>query len=246
MNIENAIKGVIEQKLQEGIIEKLVAENLEKGINKALESLLGHYGDVTKIIEKNIKEVMVEQLSSYDYSKYIVKLDHVLTEILKNTTLDNKKILQNFKAFMTDIEIPKVLKVSQIFEEYCKHVAENVDTSELEVNTDDTPSYETVEVSFEIQEHEKRNWSSYSEATMFFECEKDDRMNFEVKLRKWTDESPWRLALDENCDIAALRHLDEFKIYLMKLAQNSVRIEIDSFGENEEVQPEQEPEATYG
>lgn len=112
-------------------------------------------------------------------------------------------------------------------------------------STADTPSYETVEVSFEIQEHEKRNWSSYSEATMFFECEKDDRMNFEVKLRKWTNESPWRLALDENCDIAALRHLDEFKIYLMKLAQNSVRIEIDSFGENEEVQPKQEPEASW-
>lgn len=246
MNIENAIKGVIEQKLQEGIIEKLVAENLEKGINKALESLLGHYGDVTKVIEKHIKEVLVEQLSGYDYSKYIVKLDHVLTEILKNTALDNKKILQNFKALMTDIEIPRVLKASQIFEEYCKYVAENVDTSNLEVNTDDTPSYETVEVSFEIQEHEKRIWSSYSEATMFFECEKDDRMNFEVKLRKWTNDSPWRLSIDESCDIAALRRLDEFRIYLMKLAQNGVRIEIDSFGETEDVQPKQEPEATYG
>lgn len=245
MNIENAIKGVIEQKLQEGIIEKLVAENLEKGINKALESLLGHYGDVTKVIEKNIKEVMVEQLSKYDYSKYIVKLDYVLNEILKSTVLDHKKILQNFKAFMTDVDIPGVIKVSEIFNKYCKYVAANVDTSGLEVNTDDTPSYETVEVSFEIQEHEKRYWSSYSEATMFFECEKDERMNFEVKLRKWKDDSPWRLFLDESCDIAALRHLDEFKIYLMKLAQNSVRIEIDSWCKNEEVQPEQEPEASW-
>jgi hypothetical protein len=89
VNIENEVRSVIEQKLSEGIIEQLVAENLKNGINKSLENLLGSYGDVTKVIEKNLKEVMVEQLSKYDYSKYIVKLDYVLTEILKNTVLDN-------------------------------------------------------------------------------------------------------------------------------------------------------------
>jgi len=244
MNIEQSIKDVITSKLEDGIIQKLVAENLEKGINKSLESLLGSYGDVTKVIEKSIKEVMIKQLSGYDYSKYIVKLDCVLTEILKNTALDNKKILENFKEFMTDIEIPKILKVSDMFEEYCKHVAENVDTSDLEVCTDDSPSYETVEVTYEVKEHEGKSWSSYSEASIFFECEKDENMNFEAKLRKWKNEK-WKLQINEECNISSLRHVNGFQIYLIKVSQNYSDIEIDNWSDEAEIQPEAEPEASF-
>jgi len=246
VNIENEVRNVIEEKLQEGLIEKLVAENLEKGINKSLENLLGSYGDVTKVIEKSLKEVMVDQLSKYDYSKYIVKLDYVLTEILKNTVLDNKKILENFKDFMTDVEIPKVLKISDIFKKYCDYVAKNIETSDLEVDTcDGEPSYELVDVTFEIEEQEKKSWSSYSEATMVFECEKDENLNYELKLSRWNSDKFWKISIGEKCDLVSLRHLDEFKIYLMKISQNYTDIEIDDWNDNAEVQPESEPECSW-
>lgn len=238
MNIENEIKSVIETKLQEGIIEQLVAENLEKGINTALSHLMGSYGDVTKIIESKIKEVMVEQLSRYDYSKYITKLDYVLTEILKNTVLDNKKILENFKEFMVDTEIPRNIKVTDIFEEYCKYVAENVDTSDLEVDTDDEPAYEHVEVTFKVIEHEKSSRSSYTDYTLVFECEKDESMNFEIKLNRWRNGKYCHILGDSACDIQSLRYMNDFKIFLLKLKQKAVCIEIDSDSGEEEVQPE--------
>jgi hypothetical protein len=246
MNIENEIKSVIESKLQEGIIEKLVGENLEKGINSAISNLMGSYGDVTKVIEKKIKDVMIDQLSGYDYSKYIVKLDHILTEILKHTALDNRKILENFKDLMTDTEIPKVINVSDIFEEYCKYVAKNIDTSDLEVNTDDgNPSYEFVDVSFEATENEKRSWSSYENYSLFFECEKDENMNFEVKLKRWKNDKYWHIQDDEKYDIESLRRLNKFKIYLFKIKQKYANIQIDTFNGEEEVQPEAEPEASF-
>lgn len=245
MNIENGIKGVIETKLQEGIIEQLVADNLEKGINTALSHLMGNYGDVTKIIETKIKEVMVEQLSGYDYSKYIVKLDHVLTEILKNTALDNKNILENFKEFMVDTEIPRNIKVTDIFEKYCKYVAKNVETSNLEVDTDDTPMYEYVDVTFEVIEHDKKSWGNYTDYTLFFECEKDENMNFEIKLHKWREEKHCHILGDSACDIQSLRYMNEFKIFLLKLKQNVVHIEIDSNSGEEEVRPEVEPEVSF-
>lgn len=245
MNIERAIKDVIETKLQEGVIERLVAENLEKGINKSLESLLGSYGDVTKVIESKIKDVMVKQLSGYDYSKYIVKLDYILTEILKNTALDNKKILENFKQFMTDEKIPNDIKLSDIFEKYCDYVAKDIDTSELEVNTDDTPTYEYVTVSFEVQEEEKKSWSLYSHATVFFECEKDEGVNFELRLSRWNEDKHWRLDFVGTTDLTSLRHLNEFQIYLIKLAQNCTKVIIDKYCDETEIQPEAEPEVYF-
>ena len=45
MSLEQKITDVINKKLEEGIVEKLIAEQLEAGITNALKSLLGGYGD---------------------------------------------------------------------------------------------------------------------------------------------------------------------------------------------------------
>lgn len=91
MNLEDSIKNTIEKKLEDGTVEKLIAEQFENGIANALDSLFRSYGDVTKIIEKKVKEVMVPYLESYDYSDYILKLDSVLVDVLQNTAMENKK-----------------------------------------------------------------------------------------------------------------------------------------------------------
>jgi len=246
MSIKNAIKDVITAKLEEGIIEKLVAENLEKGINKSLENLLGSYGDVTKVIEGKIKEVMVNQLSSYDYSKYVVKLDCVLTEILKRTSLDNKNILTNFKELMVDYEFPKVVKLSDIFEKFKRYVAENVDTSELEVNTDDEPTYEDVSVTMEVEYEDKPSWSSssFEYAKVIFECKNDENLNFEIRLSKFMDYG-WELSTEIDTSIKSLRYLDDLKIYFLKLNQSSAKIDIDEDGLHDDVEVEAKPEASF-
>ncbi len=244
MNIENAIKDVISKKLEEGIIEKLVAENLEKGINKSLENLMGHYGDITKVVEAKIKEVMIRQLESFDYSEYVAKLDHVLIEILKNTSLDHKKILENFKDLMVNQEFPKIVKVSDIFEQFKKYVAKDVDTSKLEVDTDDTPSYEYVSITMEVEYGDKRSWSNFQNAKLVLECEKDEKLNHEIRLSKF-ENYPWSIHVDIDSSITSLRYLNDFKIYLLKLNQSGARIEIDSDYLDDEVEPEAEPEVSF-
>lgn len=244
MSIENKINDVIAAKLEEGIVEKLVAENLEKGINKSLENLLGSYGDVTKVIQEKIKEVMVQQLSSYDYSKYVVKLDFILTEILKKTSLENKQILENFKELMTESDFPKVVKLSDIFEQYKKFVAEHIHTSDLEVIFEDGPRYENVSVTMEVEHEDNRSWSSFKYAKVVFECEKDEKLNFEIRLSKF-QEYPWSFSLTIDSSIESLRYLDKFKIYLMKLNQSGSRIDIDSNYLEDEVEVEAEPEPEF-
>lgn len=244
MSIEKSINDVITAKLEEGIVEKLVAENLEKGINKALENLLGSYGDITKVIQGKIKEVMVNQLSSFDYSEYVVKLDHVLIEILKNTSLDHKKILENFKELMTNDEFPNPVKLSDIFEQFTKYVAKDVDTSKLKVDLDDDPAYEYVYVTMEVEYEDKRSWSSFQKAKVIFECEKDETLNYEIYLSKFKN-YPWSLSVNIDSSISSLRYLDQFKVYLLRLKQSGANIEIDSEYLEDDVEPQAKPEASF-
>lgn len=247
MSLENSIKDVISKKLEDGTIEKLIEQQLEKGVVNALDSLFRSYGDVTKVIEEKVKSVMVPYLESYDYSKYIVKLDSVLVDVLNNTALENKRLLTNFKELVVSGEVKEKITVTQLFEKWMEYVAENVDTDRLEINYDDEPSYENVDVTCDFEEDERRSWSSLESAVLVFECEHDENMNFEIKLNRWKDsgDKAWSIDYKANREISSLRYLNEFEIYLMKLNQAGTKIEVDTNSESDEVEPNKEPEASF-
>lgn len=243
MNLENSIKDVIAQKLEDGTIERLIAEELEKGIRKSLEDLFSWRGDAHKVIEEKIKSVIVPYLKNYDYSKYILKLDSVLVEILKNTTLDNKKMLENFKE-LASYETVKEIEVSEIFDKWMDYVAKKINTSNLEVVYGDGVSYENPEVTLEVEYSEDRSWSSFKDAKIIFECEKDEEMNVEIRLKKFREYN-WTITSQSIHDISSLRYLDEFQIFLMNLAQSGTKIIIDTEYEDVEVEVETEPEPIF-
>lgn len=246
MNLENSIKDVISKKLEDGTIEKLIAEQLEKGVVNALDNLFRSYGDVTKTIEEKVKSVMIPYLEGYDYSEYLVKLDSVLVDVLNNSALENKKILENFKELMIPDEI-KTISSRKLFKKWMEYVSKNVDTSDLEVIYDDGVSYESVEVTMDIEYDSDRSWSSFQYATLTFECEKDEKLNFAIRLSRWngSKDEAWNIRYDAAADISSLRHLNEFEIFLMKLNQAHTTLEIDSSYESDEVTPDKEPEPTY-
>lgn len=252
MNLEQEIEKVLSNKLEDGTVNKLIGEQFEKGIQNALESLFRSYGDVTKIIEGQLKSVLVPYLESYDYSRYILKLDSILTEVLKNSTSENKDLLENFKELMTVSENEKHIKVTDLFEKWMKYVAEEVDTSDLEVDYDDGVSYRAVEVTFEFEEEEeKRSWMTssniYEYATLLFECEQDEEMNLGLRLYRWKDskDKAWDIEHKSKHDISSLRHLSGLEMMLLKLAQNNTKIIINQESDRDEVQPKKEPEASF-
>lgn len=246
MNLESSIKDVISKKLEDGSIEKLIEQQLEKGVVNALDSLFRSYGDVTKVIEEKIKSVMVPYLESYDYSKYLVKLDDVLVEVLKNSALENKKLLENFKELMIPEE-RKVIKASELFDIWTKFVAENVETDGLDVDYDDGVSYVPVEVSMEVEYEDSRDWSSFEYAKLILECEHDEKMNFEISISRYKKdkEKKWDIHYRNDHELRNLRYLDKFEILLMRLDQTNVKLELDTDYESDEITPEKEPEASW-
>ena len=249
MSIEEKILKAVQSQLQGDVIEKAIADQIELCIKRTIVDLFSYNGEAKEILEKKIESVMIPQLSKYDYSQHITKLDDVLTEILKATTLDNKKILENFKEFMLP-DAPKEIEVTELFRQYANFVAKEVDITGLEVDRDDEPSYEAVEIRFEVEDCPERDWSIYKNKKIFFECvhevENKDKLHFEINIYKWEDarEDKWTLEFNTNSDINSLRYLDKFTIYLLKLKQEGTKIIIDKYEDSEWVIPEKEPEWT--
>ncbi|MEG1462634.1 MAG: hypothetical protein RSC48_05945 [Anaerorhabdus sp.] len=243
MSLENNISTIIQEQMQGDLVERVVKEQLEKCVTNAVNSLFGSWGECTKAVQEKLKEVLMPQIESYNYSEHIIKLDDVLTEVIKTTTVENKKILENFKHFVTQEDAPRRITITDMFEKYKEFVADNVDTYDLDVNTDDRPSYECVECKVEFVEIETRGWSPVSEAKIFFECEHDKSINFELNLRTHCGE--WIIDKRESLDLHSLKYLNKFQIYLMQLAQAYTRIEADETMIEDDVEPNAEPEASW-
>ncbi|MGO5058520.1 hypothetical protein ACTQ4P_12030 [Clostridium sporogenes] len=69
-NLENSIKDCITKEIEKGIIEKVIAEQLEKCIEKSINDMFSWGGDVKKVVEEKVKSVMIPYLENYDYSQY--------------------------------------------------------------------------------------------------------------------------------------------------------------------------------
>ncbi|MEG0409272.1 MAG: hypothetical protein RR623_10410 [Bacilli bacterium] len=248
-NIENSIKSVIEEKMQDGTVEKVIVEQFEKALNNAVESMFTWNGDGKKLIEDKIRDTMIPIISSFDFSKYLVNLEVLLSQILSATEItENMKIMKNFGKLAEPIDSGAIVTISNIFEKYCDYVAKNVSTDDLEVDYDDGVHYENVDVCFDFEQIDKEfNSSYYERATIIFKCDKDDDLNFEIPLRRWKREKDnnWEIEFNTTPNIYSLKHLNDFEIYIVRLMQSRCHIEIDTECDADSVTPEAEPEATY-
>lgn len=249
--VEEGIRDAIAKKMEDGTIEASIEAALEKSINKSVEDLFDSYGVVGKSIKENLKSVMIPYLEQYDYSEYIVKLDQVMVDVLKNVSKDNVTILENFKSLMNHEEIKEVYTATEIFEKWAEYVKEEVSTDDLEVEYHDEPCYESVTIKLEAEEDEGRSWSSFKHTVLYLECEKDETMNREIPLSMWKDGNAGQkgehdMRFEAYDSLSSLQNLDEFTIFLMKLSQNNSRIKIDEEYITDDVEPNEKPEPTFG
>ena len=243
---EKKISEVVSSKLNDGTVERLIEQKLEEVIKKSLDDVFGYCGDGKKLFDKKLNETIVPVIERHDFNQYLVKLDEVLTSIINQTSIaDNKRILDSFKECLTEPQ-QKEIKLSEIFEKYRQHVADNVSTDDLEACCDDgEPYYEYVTANMEV-EHEDKGWfvSKYDDCYVKFTCEEDKDLNCQIKLYKGTDEKEWKILKGINgIEINSLRNLSSFEVFLSVIQRSYTKIILDTENEYaDDIEPTEKPE----
>lgn len=231
-NLENSLKDCITKELEKGVIEKVLKEQLENCITSSLKDMFSWSGDVKKVIDDKVKSVMIPYLESYDYSKYITKLDSVLVDVLKSTALENKKLLENFKELMSSEDIPEKINITDIYKKWCDYCEKEIDRDKIN-NYDYEGGYINTDLAVE---EISSDWSDYERYIIRFECEEDEDLNLEFTIRRWKKyDKEYRLDWEKVSDLKSLRHLNEFDMYMMKLNQAYSKIILDTDSENNEI-----------
>lgn len=245
---EQKVAEVVSRKLNDGTVEKLIEAKIEEAVKKSLDDLFSYSGEGKSLLDKKVKEVVVPVIENHNFNDYLLKLDTILTEIINHTQLsDNKTILKNFKALMTDADSIKVVSLSEIFDKYRDHVASHVNTSNLEKYCDDAePYYEHVSASVEVEKNDDyySRTSRFDRCYLIFKCEEDESLNFEFELFKSKSEDTWTIMRRAaKIDLLSLRYLSEFEIFLSLLERSYSHIRIDTeYDCDDDIEPEEKPE----
>jgi len=259
MDFEKKVADIASGLFTSGWVDEQVAEALKKSIKKAIDDQFSYGGVGYEKIKQVVKETVETSVSRFE-PEYVPKLEIVLTEIIKQTVVEEKsRLLENFRTLMTDSDIPerkhghRSIYLDDIFKVYRQYVAKNFDTDDREVNTDDEPTYEPVECKAWIEpESEDRGYfrSNYKHATLYLvtedgQDEHGESCNFKVPLVMWDGNDEWTISELPSIDFSRLAYEDPMLVYLYKLKHGYVKIK-DTHNEfDEEVELEERPECDW-
>lgn len=177
---EERIAKAVADKLNDGTVEELVSDAVTKALKSSIEDQFTWKGEARKVIDEKVKEVMAPAIERVSLDDYVVKLDAVLAEIINSTNLvDNKEILGNFKSLMTEPD-KDVISLKEVFEKYKEYVSKNVDTSELEICTDDGPAYQNVTAEVTVDISNRIFGGRFCD--LVFKCEEDEKLTKEIHM----------------------------------------------------------------
>ena len=240
---EERIAKAVTEKFNDGTVEELVSDAVAKALKSSIEDQFNWKGEGKKIIDEKVKEVMTPVIERVNMDEYTVKLDAVLTEIINSTNLiDNKKILGNFKSLMTEPD-KDVISLEDVFEKYKEYVSKNVDTSELEVYTDDEQRYQNVTA--EVTADTRNSIFGGRFCDLVFKCEEDEKLTKEIHLYESKSNRFGITRLKSELDINSLRYVDEFDIFVMRLDRAFCDITDIMEMYDDDVEVEAEPEASW-
>lgn len=240
---EERIAKAVTEKMNDGTVEELMSDAVTKALKSSIEEQFRWNGEAKKVIDEKVKEVMTPVIERVSLDDYVVKLDAVLAEIINSTNLvDNKEILGNFKSLMTEPD-KDVISLKDVFEKYKEYVSKNVNTSELEVCTDDGPSYQNVEVRVSVDI--RNNIFGGRFCDLVFECVEDEKLTKEIHLYESKINRFGIIRFKSELDINSLRHVDEFDIFVMRLDRAFCEITDIMDMYDDDVEVEAEPEVSW-
>ena len=241
---EERVAKTVSDKMNDGTVEKLVADAAEKALKESINEQFRWNGEAKKIIDEKVKEVMVQAIERVDLNEYTVKLDTILTEIINSTNLvDNKEILGNFKELMIEPD-KDAISLKDIFKKYKEYVSESVNTSNLEINLDDeTPSYQNVTADVTVEMRDSMFGGRYCD--LLFKCYEDENLTKKIHLHESRLHGGFRItSFRGEIDLNSLRYVDKFDIFMMRLNRAFCDI-TDVMDMYDDVEVEAEPEVSW-
>ncbi len=248
-NMKDLFKKVFEEKMEDGTLETIMGEQIEKFVKEMIADQFRWNGECKKAFESKIKEALLPCVQEYNFERFLPKLDILLTQISNNCrTSEYKNLIENFEKLNKPMfEKKQIVTLENLMKIYAEYASKDVDTSNLEIDYDGGVSYENLTCNVYFEELEKSKWSSYDRGIISFECEEDENLSFGFEVEKYEKDKEWEVRSSSlNADIKSIANISNMQLMVENLCYADCKIDLtETEYQDDDVEVEAEPEARF-
>lgn len=250
--MEQIIKKVFEEKMNDGTIEKIVAEHVEKMIHTVCESEMRWNGKAYERMKEKLQPLFIEAVEDSDIGVMLEKITLLINEGMKNSSIEEyaevfkstKDLFNTNDKLLASLKDKKTIKISEIFDVY-RDFLENAfsesDFDEDDIQTDEG-KYIYLEAGFSVNEREQRYFSykpGYDvEFWVRYNDEEIEGTKADVRFRLEYDYTNTNLKVRTDfgsMSLFDLRYAPKFFVYLWAIERNYITVDIDTYEDSDEV-----------
>lgn len=240
--MKDLINNVIEKKMQDGTVEKIIADKFEEMVTAICNDQMKWNGTAKKAMEEKLNPLILEAVEKSDLSSMVTKITMLINAALKGSEVESyHDVLASIKSiFDTNDDIKtlrekKVVKLSEIYERYKEYlqVLYDRDDFDREDITDDGESVTAeIECSLQVAPEDDRGFSwrkpGYDVELSTDKSNDDKSGDIRFKL-KWDYDGTQLLLYGDfrSLTLSDLRHCPSFILYLAAIEREWIAVEID-------------------
>ena len=240
--MKDLINNVIEKKMQDGTVEKIIADKFEEMVTAICNDQMKWNGTAKKAMEEKLNPLILEAVEKSDLSSMVTKITMLINAALKGSEVESyHDVLASIKSiFDTNDDIKtlrekKVVKLSEIYEGYKEYlqVLYDRDDFDREDITDDGESVTAeIECSLQVAPEDDRGFSwrkpGYDVELSTDKSNDDKSGDIRFKLEWDYNGTQLRLYGDfRSLTLSDLRHCPGFILYLAAIEREWIAVEID-------------------
>lgn len=242
--MKELINKVFEEKMQDGTIEKIVAAKIDELITDICRSQMRYDGPARKAMEEKISPLILQAIERSDMSNMVTKITMLINAGMKGSdleqyhdTLDAVRGLFGANDHVKALREKKVVKLSEIFEEYKKYLQYIYDRDDFDADyiTDDGETVTApIECAMEVAAEENRwTWRKPGYEVELSTDKSDDQKHnksgdIRFKLNWNYDNTKLYLYADlGSLSLSDLRNCPPFILYLATIEREYVPVEVD-------------------
>jgi len=237
--MKDLINKVFEEKMQDGTIEKIVADKINEMVVRVCESQMGYSGDAKKAMEARIAPLFLQAVETCDLGRMVEKITAILNASLRDSDLDKygsvcdgARALFNGSTELNAAREKHVIKLSEIFEEYKKHleyVFDKDDFDEDEIEYGDERQA-VIDCTMSVTDDESEFYCKRGYVVELSTNKSSNEKTGDVRFRLRWDYCGTELHLKadlRDLSLSELRYCPPFILYLSCIEREWIRVELD-------------------
>lgn len=241
MTIEELMQKVLEDKLNDGSIEKIISDKIDSMIARTVEDAFSWSSPAYKQMKEQVTSLMCKCIEMSDFNDYTVKINEVLNNCFKETSLVQYKTLKDSLSMLlgndNDLKFGDKVNFNDIVDAYEKYLKEFYHDEKYQFNSEDIiyEDCQYADLGYSVIINETKSYWGLRDYEVILCNDKsgsNEETVVEFKLVRDRITNDYRISVNRDWKLSDLSSMNPIYIFLLKISQSYCTIELgDDFEE---------------